>query len=413
MRSVLFMFAALSLVVGTASATVTVTLVETGTASQAISVPPGGSFSVDVLVTESGEGSGISGLQIALNASGPASGKIVVTGPADVGGTSAAINAPEWDADISAFGTGLGLVAGALPLEPYGAGYLANAGILSGVVTPSSRFATYQVSVAADAPEGAYQLNASGLAFPDFVSSTDDITLSPATPLTIQVAQATPVCSRTVVGRHLWYKGAAASFSNVAVPNKTALLPSQGPGTFANVSSYSRGINGLYVDLQPGESCDPLTVSAADFEFKYGNSASPTTDVAAVATVTVQPGAGVGGSDRVVIAWPDNPFPTKNWLQVRLKANPNTGLPTDDVFYFGLLIGEIGLGNSGVALAVTSNDYNAVFNNQVQTLPGVQPITSLYDFNRDRNVTSADYNLSFNERGSLLNPAQRLELISP
>lgn len=221
-------------------------------------------------------------------------------------------------------------------------------------------------------------------------------------------------CVRTVVGVHVTYVGGNAAFNNLPATDKSPYRAGTGAATFANVSSYSRGINGLLVDLQRGAGCGAApTLSAADFAFKYGNTNTPSTWVGAVAAPAVSYiGEVTPGVDRFKLQWANNAFPTRNWLQVKVLANANTNLAADDISYYGLLIGEVGLGNSGTAMAVVSADYNAAFNNQIQTLPGTQPITNIYDFNRDRNVTSADYNLSYNERGSLLNAAQRLNLLN-
>ena len=43
----------------------------------------------------------------------------------------------------------------------------------------------------------------------------------------------------------------------------------------------------------------------------------------------------------MTIIWADNAI-QKQWLQVRVKANANTGLAADDVFYFGNSVGETG-----------------------------------------------------------------------
>lgn len=411
MRFMSALFAALILPVSSLMATVTVNVRETGSGNQTVNVTPGGTLNVDVLVAESGEGTGISGVQLSLNATGPASGKIAVAGPADGGGTSAAINSAEWDANLSASATGLPLVTGALPQASYGTGYIANGGKLSGAVTPSSRLATYQVSVAADAVPGDYLVTATGLAFPDFVASTADINVASGSALTIHVGS---TCTASFVTGLFFYNN--SSFGGTPAPDKVGLV--SGPATFTNISSYSRGLNGIYLDVSG--LCG--TPTAADFEFRTGNTTTPAAWGAAPppSSITVLPGAGTGGSDRIKLVWPDyvagssNMVQTRNWLQIRLKATSNTGLAADQVVYFGLLMGSTGIaaGHNASAYAVVSGDYNGCYNGRVNTFPGTQPMTNVNDFTRDKNVTSADYNLAYNERGSLFTAA-KLVIISP
>ena len=77
--------------------------------------------------------------------------------------------------------------------------------------------------------------------------------------------------------------------------------------------------------------------------FKVGNDGDPA-DWALLTTdpisITVRPGAGMNGSDRVTIIWADNLIQNE-WLQVTVKPD-NTGLAAADVFYFGNLMGESG-----------------------------------------------------------------------
>ncbi|MCK4624589.1 MAG: hypothetical protein KAV00_04705, partial [Phycisphaerae bacterium] len=124
-----------------------------------------------------------------------------------------------------------------------------------------------------------------------------------------------------VMGRHVFYnhcsfdgnKAAADADDDSAIAaDKTPLLPGQ-TATFANYTSYSRGINGIMVDIAglPG------TPTTADFTFKVGNDNNPAAwaNAPALSGVTVRNDAGVNGSDRITIIWPDNTI-QKQWLQV-------------------------------------------------------------------------------------------------
>ncbi|MCK4624141.1 MAG: right-handed parallel beta-helix repeat-containing protein, partial [Phycisphaerae bacterium] len=149
-----------------------------------------------------------------------------------------------------------------------------------------------------------------------------------------------PTGPSQVKGRHVFYNRCSFDGDNPAAgvaddgaiaPDKTALLPG-GTATFANYTSYSRGINGIMVDIAnlPG------TPTKSDFVFKAGNDNTPAawTTVPVPTSVTVRSGAGLGGSDRITIIWVNNAI-QKQWLQVTVKATAATGLTAPDVFYFG------------------------------------------------------------------------------
>ena len=91
-------------------------------------------------------------------------------------------------------------------------------------------------------------------------------------------------------------------------PTKSAYLPGSGPATFANVSSYAQGINGIMVDLSGGGSHASITQANIlnDFTFKSGQqqlARAPGPRPPVPRSVTVRSGAGVSGSDRVELIW--------------------------------------------------------------------------------------------------------------
>lgn len=160
-----------------------------------------------------------------------------------------------------------------------------------------------------------------------------------------------------VKGRYVFYNdssfdgndtGANSNDDNAIAPDKVALLPGD-TATSANVTNYVDGINGIMVDIladlpQDGSGNYLIsTDSANDFTFKVGNSSDPSTwttlSGSTLPSVTVRAGAGVDGSDRVTLTWPNGSI-TNEWLQVTVKANTDTGLSTPDVFYFGNLVGD-------------------------------------------------------------------------
>ncbi len=198
-----------------------------------------------------------------------------------------------------------------------------------------------------------------------------------------------------VVDRHVFYNNsffdgndpqAGPADDDAIAFDKKALLP--GPtaqkATFANYTSYSRGINGLMVDVANL----PQQPTSADFEFKVGNDGNLDgwTTVTATPTVTVRPGAGTGGSDRVTILFEDNVI-EQQWLQVRVLASGAIGLPEDDVFYFGNAIGE-SVSLDGKARVNTADLIGARDNQRSFLNPA--PIGFLYDFDRDNRVDVVD-----------------------
>ncbi len=193
-----------------------------------------------------------------------------------------------------------------------------------------------------------------------------------------------------VTGRFVFYNrsawdgnsGAAnASDDDALAPDKVALLA--GTATFSNYTSYSRGLNGVMVDLPNGAS-----PGASDFTFRRGNTSTPAGWAAAPdpTTVAVREGAGVGGADRVTLIWLDNTI-QKQWLQVTVLATANTGLATPDTFYFGNAIGETG--DSTFNAIVGGTDESAI-RAHPRGISNPAPIDDPYDINRDRLVGGPD-----------------------
>jgi hypothetical protein len=56
--------------------------------------------------------------------------------------------------------------------------------------------------------------------------------------------------------------------------------------------------------------------------------------------VSVRPGEGVGGSDRVTLTWPDGAI-INQWVEVTVKSSGNTGLAEDDLFCFGAAVADV------------------------------------------------------------------------
>jgi VCBS repeat-containing protein len=175
-------------------------------------------------------------------------------------------------------------------------------------------------------------------------------------------------------------------------PDKNALLPGE-TAAWANYTSYSRGINGIILDIAGLADAEHLS-AADDFELKFGNDDHPEgwSTVAALPTVDVRPGEGSGLSDRVTLIWEDNAIPTRNWLQVRVKATAATGLEQDEVFYFGNAIGDVD-GNGWADQA----DMQAIS----EQVPQPTALDSPLDIDRDGAVAYADMYAAYLQRGQL------------
>ncbi|MGE4136240.1 MAG: aryl-sulfate sulfotransferase [Pirellulales bacterium] len=195
----------------------------------------------------------------------------------------------------------------------------------------------------------------------------------------------------TVAGRQLFYNQSAFDGNDAAInaaddgaiaPDKTAYLPGDGLATFANVSSYSKGINGIAIDLAGGGAHTLL--DANDFVFKVGNNNAPGSwgNAPAPTAISVRTGAGVSGADRVEITWANGAI-KNTWLEVQVLATTHTGLATPDVFFFGNRIGDTG-SPTATSFTTTTGDASTI------TAGGLGPaggITNVRDIDRSNTIT--------------------------
>ena len=173
--------------------------------------------------------------------------------------------------------------------------------------------------------------------------------------------------------------------------------------TFENYTSYSKGINGIMIDVSNLENASAL--SASDFEFKIGNNGDRSTWVTAPArtAVILRSGAGTQGSNWIELVWADGTIKDE-WLQVTMLANADTGLVSPDVFYFGNAVGESG--NSSTNAAVNASDSLGARGHEST---GPVSITNPWDYNRDGTVNGADVTIA-QQNGT--SGAAELQLIS-
>ncbi|NLF30482.1 MAG: hypothetical protein GX591_06305, partial [Planctomycetes bacterium] len=196
-------------------------------------------------------------------------------------------------------------------------------------------------------------------------------------PVTVMIEAAT--VPATVLDRHVFYNNSAADgFTVGADPaddgavdaGKNALLPGCASGP-DNVTGYSRGVNGLMIDI--ADLADPDALSPADFTVRVSHDpvGGAWTPGPTPATVAVRRGAGTDGSDRVTLIWPDGAL-VNTWVEVTVRATAATGLPAGDVFLIANAAGDadgdrdvdlddfvalkVGFGSSGGGIA--SGDFN-------------------------------------------------------
>ena len=122
-------------------------------------------------------------------------------------------------------------------------------------------------------------------------------------------------------------------------------------------------------------------------------------------SIDVFPGMGQDGSDRVTIIWPDGAIKNQ-WLRVVVKANENTRLLEDDVFYFGNAVGESG-NAAGNAIVNATDEIMA--RNFLHGPLNPAAIDDPCDYNRDGLVNGTDQIIA---RNNQTNPLTMLRLIT-
>ena len=208
-----------------------------------------------------------------------------------------------------------------------------------------------------------------------------------------------------VVGRHVFYDHSGFDLSGTnQVPNerdpandlaiatdKRALLPGEA-ASFANLTSYGKGINGVMIDVAGLPRNTQLRTE--DFVVRAGTSLNPNdwqTAGLSPVSIGVRRGAGVGGSDRIALLWHAGAL-KNTWVQITIKPSTRTGLDQPDVFYFGNLAGDTGgvvrpPRGAPARLQVDANDAAAV-----RRALGTVGTTasSPVDVDRSRGVTARD-----------------------
>jgi Tol biopolymer transport system component len=240
--------------------------------------------------------------------------------------------------------------------------------------------------------DGTWTLDA-GVIAPRLGEGIYDVIASAADPsgnigVDLTTAELTVDIPSQIVGRRMFYNNsvwdgsdpaAGVSDDGAIAADKIALLPG-GAASPANCSNYSRGINGIMVDVA-GHPGGPVI---GDFGFRVSDPAAPGEWIdGPVPALSVRAGEGVGGSDRVTLIWPDGAI-VDRWVEVTVKSDANgggLGLVDDDVFYFGSSVGDCD--GDG---AVDDRDYDTLASEFGRRGDGL-----LSDFNGDGRVGLSDF----------------------
>ncbi len=227
--------------------------------------------------------------------------------------------------------------------------------------------------------------------------------------VSINTLDAASVAGRFVFYNRSFFDGnsaAANSNDDAAIATDKQPLFAGGAASFANYTSYSRGINGIMVDI--AGLADAGSLDASHFSFRIGNSNTLGTWVTAATptSVAVRAGAGTDGADRVTLIWEDGVI-AGTWLEVTVGANAATGLATPDVFYFGNAPGESG--NSATNAFVDGTDFAAARDNPRNFLNRA-PIDFRFDYNRDSFVDGSDLAVARDKNTNFLTAVRLLNL---
>ena len=232
---------------------------------------------------------------------------------------------------------------------------------------------------------------------------------STVTPVTITVNPITDILDRNIVYNDSYWDGNNPDIDiadvTAIVSDKVALFDGQ-TGSYANVSNYEHGINEILiiVDNLP----NPQNIDIDDFTFLVGNVDDTSTwNIAPTPSqIVVQERFGDNGEDLIHIVWPHGSIQGE-WLQTTMLSNVDTGLPTDDVFYFGSAPGDTG--NSLTDFLVNATDIVEIRNNP-HIFINPANIDAVWDINRDSFVNATDMIMARINSTTFLND---LDIITP
>ena len=191
-----------------------------------------------------------------------------------------------------------------------------------------------------------------------------------------------------VAGRHVFYnnsrydgRDAAANAQDDAAiaTDKVALRPGEA-ATFANVTSFIRGINGVMVEVNTRY----VAEYRLSFRVSTADPAAPWTAAPAPLETTRRNHGLPLDLERITVTWPDGAI-RNCWLEVTVEATTDGVVTGTDVFYFGNLAGDTGDADAPL-FRVNALDLAAVR----RELNTSSDITGRFDFDRDGRVNALD-----------------------
>ena len=205
-----------------------------------------------------------------------------------------------------------------------------------------------------------------------------------------------PVVSNTAYYKDSFYTTGGTNIEGGYDPSKLVAKAGAAAQTlsFANVSNYTRGINGLIVDV-PGLTAASL-VAGTDVAFRmspqgaFDEAANPPSSWGAAPnpTAIVVTAATASAPARVRFEWADNVIQNR-WLEVRVLANAAIGVPAVQEFYLGNLQGEINGALLGGSYFVQNADLTAALPVGGAGSPGA--VSSIRDVDKSGFVLNADF----------------------
>ncbi len=178
---------------------------------------------------------------------------------------------------------------------------------------------------------------------------------------------------------------------NAIDSTKVALLPGLAASA-ANFTNYSRGLNGLVIDITSPTNLS--AISASSFQFAAWNNFQDSVpnfqSINPAVTISSFVGGGLNGSDRVKLEFANNAIQNA-WLRVTMLADGNTGLAANDIFYFGNARFDVTPTSPFPSNQVTINAFDV---NGVRARQGLNSniISNIYDVDRNGVVNAFDTN---------------------
>jgi hypothetical protein len=213
------------------------------------------------------------------------------------------------------------------------------------------------------------------------------------------VADFTLPVNATLVNRQVFYNRSTSTLFgdgsgnplNAIDPTKTALLPGQ-TASENNFTNYSRGLNGIVIDINGASNLSGITDSS--FQFAVWNDFTNTTpnfvSINPSLTVSTFAGGGVSGADRIKLSFANNAIQNA-WLRVTILANASNGLASNDVFYFGNARFDVTPTSPFPNQQVIVNAFDV---NSIRARQGFNPgvISNIFDVDKNGLVNAFDTN---------------------